>query len=327
MEEENGEVYSTIFSALRHGVRRNILRMLDKQELPFSAMEEALSLSSSHLTYHLDALKELVSKTETGYKLSVFGQAAVDMIERVENPPQEIAKRRLRYKQISIILLAATLLTSGLFGYTQLQLNTLNKIQTDQNNQIAVLSEKLAPYEALCEQLLTRPETFYSQGYRIVSGSYLQEDKRDNIAFFNPFNNSLLIMKSITYPATNCRQRLFLQDGNAYHNESGILVDWLLHGENIGDTHIQHNITVWETPTVWSSDVFSGGTYMVEIDEGWYTLSLGSPVRYSSSALMWGRNSTCRDENQIYQFKSWVDFKIEKDGELSPFIVECIFPD
>ena len=71
-------------------------------------MEEALSLSSSHLTYHLDALKELVTKTETGYKLSVFGQAAVEMIERVENPPQEIAKRHLRYKQISIIHMSMT---------------------------------------------------------------------------------------------------------------------------------------------------------------------------------------------------------------------------
>lgn len=54
---------------------------------------------------------------------------------------------------------------------------------------------------------------------------------------------------------------------------------------------------------------------MVEIDEGWYTLSLGSPVRYSSSGLMWSRNSTCEYDDQIYQLKSWVDFKIEKDGQ------------
>ena len=87
------------------------------------------------------------------------------------------------------------------------------------------------------------------------------------------------------------------------------------------------NITVWETPTKWESDVYSDETYVVEINMGWYTLSLGSPVRYSSSGLMWGRNSTCIDEKQIYPFKSWIDIKVEKDGELSPFLVECIFPE
>lgn len=143
MDEINEEVYSTIFNALRHGVRRNILRMLNKQELPFTTMEETLSLSSSHLTYHLDALKELVTKTENGYKLSVFGQAAVEMIEKVEDPPQEHDKRSLKYKQISTILLAITLLTSGLFGYSQIQLNTLRTTQTYQINQIKTLTEKL----------------------------------------------------------------------------------------------------------------------------------------------------------------------------------------
>jgi len=147
MDEVNEEVYSTIFNALRHGVRRNILRMLSLQELPFSAMEERLSLSSSHLTYHLDALKELVTKTDTGYKLSVFGQAAVEMIEKVEDPPQIQAKKTLQYKQATFILLAIAILTSGLFGYSQIQLGELRFNQTTQINEIKTLQEKLEIYE------------------------------------------------------------------------------------------------------------------------------------------------------------------------------------
>ena len=87
MSEVDEEVYTTIFNALRHGVRRRILRMLSETQMNFSAINERLNISSSHLTYHLDSLRELVSKDDTSYRLSVFGRAAVDMMNGIENPP------------------------------------------------------------------------------------------------------------------------------------------------------------------------------------------------------------------------------------------------
>ena len=86
MSEVDEEVYTTIFNALRHGVRRRILRMLSETQMTFTALNENLNISSSHLTYHLDSLKELVSKNEASYRLSVFGRAAVDMMNGIENP-------------------------------------------------------------------------------------------------------------------------------------------------------------------------------------------------------------------------------------------------
>ena len=86
MSEVDEEVYTTIFNALRHGVRRRILRMLSETQMTFTALNEKLNISSSHLTYHLDSLKELVSKHDASYRLSVFGRAAVDMMNGVENP-------------------------------------------------------------------------------------------------------------------------------------------------------------------------------------------------------------------------------------------------
>lgn len=87
MSEVDEEVYTTIFNALRHGVRRRILRMLAGTQMTFTALNENLNISSSHLTYHLDSLGELVSKNDYGYSLSVFGNAAVDMMNGIENPP------------------------------------------------------------------------------------------------------------------------------------------------------------------------------------------------------------------------------------------------
>ena len=86
MSEVDEEVYTTIFNALRHGVRRRILRMLSEKQMTFTALNEKLNISSSHLTYHLDSLKELVSKDDASYRLSVFGRAAVDMMNGIENP-------------------------------------------------------------------------------------------------------------------------------------------------------------------------------------------------------------------------------------------------
>ena len=92
MSEVDEEVYTTIFNALRHGVRRRILRMLSETQMNFTAINEKLNISSSHLTYHLDSLKELVSKKDASYRLSVFGRAAVDMMNGIENPPPAHAR-------------------------------------------------------------------------------------------------------------------------------------------------------------------------------------------------------------------------------------------
>ena len=128
MEEPEDEVYSTIFNALRHGVRRNILRMLEEREHTFTDMEEKLGLSSSHLTYHLDSLKELITKTEAGYKLSVFGRAAVEMMGHVESPPKRHNETQGTQRKVLILVLAVGLCSSllGLAYYIRLS----NLLQT-----------------------------------------------------------------------------------------------------------------------------------------------------------------------------------------------------
>ncbi len=70
------EIYSIIFSSLKHPIRRKILRILADKSMAFTEMLELLGVSSSNLTYHLDSLGELVTKDNNGvYKLSTFGLA------------------------------------------------------------------------------------------------------------------------------------------------------------------------------------------------------------------------------------------------------------
>jgi DNA-binding transcriptional ArsR family regulator len=88
MAASEEETYSIIFTTLKHPARRKILRMLAEKPKNFSHMLEELGISSSHLTYHIENLGELVTKMDDGrYRLSSFGKAAVATMKGVEETP------------------------------------------------------------------------------------------------------------------------------------------------------------------------------------------------------------------------------------------------
>jgi hypothetical protein len=62
MAASEEEIYSIMFTSLKHPVRRKILRMLNDKPLTFMEMVDNLGVSSSHLTYHLESLGELILK-------------------------------------------------------------------------------------------------------------------------------------------------------------------------------------------------------------------------------------------------------------------------
>jgi len=111
------ETYSTIFTSLKHPVRRKILRMLSEKPKNFSEILDALGISSSHLTYHLEKLGELVSKTENGkYRLSTFGEAAVGTMRKVEEMPKATKPKRLpslpiKWKSFFVVLMVGLVVT------------------------------------------------------------------------------------------------------------------------------------------------------------------------------------------------------------------------
>ena len=126
------EPYSTMFSSLRHPIRRKILRMLSEKARSFSEMLEASGVSSSHLTYHLENLGQLVSKTDNGkYILSKLGEAAVAAMSRVEETPRgpkHLSSLPLKWKSLFAALLIGVVILGGV-SYTQYQ--SLNRISAE----------------------------------------------------------------------------------------------------------------------------------------------------------------------------------------------------
>jgi DNA-binding transcriptional ArsR family regulator len=133
MPNSEDETYSTMFSSLNHPARRKILRMLAEKPKNFSRILQEIGISSSHLTYHLENLGELISKKEDGkYHLSTFGEAAVITMKGVEEVPDAIPKHPLalplKWKSIFALLIIGIIILSSL---TYIQYFSLNQISTE----------------------------------------------------------------------------------------------------------------------------------------------------------------------------------------------------
>jgi len=89
MSGSEEDTYSVIFTSLKHPIRRGILRSLSDNPQSFSDLQRLFKIESSHLTYHLEGLGNLLVKTEEGkYALSSLGEAAVSTMKSVEEPPK-----------------------------------------------------------------------------------------------------------------------------------------------------------------------------------------------------------------------------------------------
>ena len=133
MSGSEEEIYSVMFSSLRHPARRKILRMLSERKVTYSQMLEELAIPSSHLTYHLENLGELVLKDTNGkYELSSFGKAAVTMMKGAEEVPDTHTKRfsalPLRWKTLYAFFIIAVVLLSSL---SYVQFSSFNKLSDD----------------------------------------------------------------------------------------------------------------------------------------------------------------------------------------------------
>jgi hypothetical protein len=120
--------------------------MLSEKPTSFSQLLEELGVSSSHLTYHLENLGELVSKSESGnYKLSTFGEASVSTMRIVEDapvvPPKHKTLSNLKWNPIFAILIIGIIL---LAGFSVLQYNTLNQLSSERDLLQSKYSELLS---------------------------------------------------------------------------------------------------------------------------------------------------------------------------------------
>ena len=147
------EIYSIMFSSLKHPVRRKILRMLGNKPMTFMEMVEELGVSSPNLTYHLESLGELISKMDNDqYKLSSFGVATVGAmkgIEEVKTEPKR-SSGAFKWKVFSAALLVSVLL---LASFATLQFNAVNELSLAQHSLSADM-QRLQSYGAGADKVL-----------------------------------------------------------------------------------------------------------------------------------------------------------------------------
>lgn len=88
------DTYSSIFLALKHPIRRKILRMLGKTPAAYTEILNQFGVETGFLNYHLESLSGLIAKKKDGrYFLSEFGEAALALITQVESPVEKKGRR------------------------------------------------------------------------------------------------------------------------------------------------------------------------------------------------------------------------------------------
>jgi len=163
------EIYSIMFSSLKHPVRHKILRMLGNKPMTFMEMVEELGVSTPHLTYHLESLGELVSKMDNGqYKLSAFGLATVSAMKGVEEVREIEPKRRLmtvKWKAIFGVMMIAVLLLTGMSVFEYASINQISSSQQSlsaENQQLlswGIGADKVANFLQNITQIQTKNYT------------------------------------------------------------------------------------------------------------------------------------------------------------------------
>jgi len=135
--------------------------MLSEKPRNFSTMLETLGISSSHLTYHLENLGELVTKLDDGrYKLSTFGEAAVMTMRGVEESPDTKPKHltiSLRWKSFFAVLMIGVVILAAV---SCTQYMSLNQLSLDYQQ----ISEEHELLEADFEQVSAENERLLSWG-------------------------------------------------------------------------------------------------------------------------------------------------------------------
>jgi len=218
MSVSDEEPYSTIFASLKHPIRRRILRMLAEKHMSFSEMLEALGVSNSFLTYHLDNLGELLGKSDDGrYKLSSFGEAAMSTMTKVEDIPttarQQLPKtkpNRVVRRSVAIALgVICILLISSLGGalayYTMVMHNKESELDSA-NRTISRLNANVTNLRNQYDQLqtwLNGNETLLNQTQVWLSGNataYNQlQDEASSIYIAGTTNSTVLVNNETVY--------------------------------------------------------------------------------------------------------------------------------
>lgn len=144
------DTYSLIFSAMRHPIRRRIIRLLNEHSATYTDVLRSLGVETGLLNYHLDSMRELLLKDEEGrYRLTEFGSAAFELITKVETPVRNAVQPMfLKSGNLTrILILILIVLTFGNFYFIDI-------IQSSKASDASILQLEVSGGRSLMSQSL-----------------------------------------------------------------------------------------------------------------------------------------------------------------------------
>jgi len=141
-------------------------------------MLDELKIGSSHLTYHLETLGDLLHKTEDGkYALSFLGEAAMSMMYHVEETPKarwHFPKTRFKLTSwFSLLLAVLFVFTSAFYFYYR----ETNKLQAEYDWTNETLSNTV--FSAYSDDIGAAV-----QRWRAVHGNAFEGGERDSAMLY-----------------------------------------------------------------------------------------------------------------------------------------------
>jgi DNA-binding transcriptional ArsR family regulator len=219
------EPYSIMFLSLSHPARRKILRMLSDKPRNFSTMLEALGISSSHLTYHLENLGELVTKLDDGrYRLSTFGEAAVMAMRGVEETPESAQKRQftlsLKWKSVFAVLMIGVIILAAVSCAQYMSLNQLSMDYQQISDGYEVLEADYEEVSAENERLLSwsmspsKVQAFLRDVVHLDMTKYVSNLEGNHVEYRSDWGGIVeeIISYSLTYEGSKLAVTLTFRD-------------------------------------------------------------------------------------------------------------------
>ena len=212
MSDSGEETYSTMFTSLKHPARRKILRMLGEKPKNFSRILEELGISSSHLTYHLENLGELVTKMDDGrYRLSTFGKAAVLTMKGVEETPEVEPKQLfglpVKWRTIFAVLMIVIVVLAAV---SYMQHEALSNLSSEHDQLVDDFEQLIADHErsmvwgTSTDQVMS----FLENVIQLDMTKYIAELERNTVGYRSDLGG--IREEFLTYRLTSDESELFI---------------------------------------------------------------------------------------------------------------------
>jgi hypothetical protein len=276
------DTYTSIFNALRHPIRRRILRMLEERPSTYTEVLNVLGIDNGLLNYHLDSLKELVTKGgDDRYTLSDYGRAALSLNRRIEDPPKTDVRESWAaspaIKALLVVLLVASVASAGLYADLSGRYGVLAADHESQGRRLTDLEtsfSRLAGAQGLVNVTLEAPSYTGAIGVHVVSGYYMDSSQTLGTVVKGEKNYTDYVLEG--------RGIVFF-----YSPEDGLTLEVTAFLLTFGGKSIPLTVQsgspfepqTEKMPLVWSEELSDYGFYRVTLPSaGWYTINTQGPI-------------------------------------------------